>query len=74
MGFLQVNDLFTIWFGGMVYLDNWDGFPMVSALVCIVAHWTKPTVSHDLKLSSSHDFTKLLHCVSFNFERILSLY
>ena len=57
----------------MVYLDNWDGFPMVSALVCIVAHWTKPTMSHDLKLSSSHDFTKLFHCVSFNLERILSL-
>ena len=49
--------------GGMVGLSYQDGFPMVSALVCMVAHWTGPTVSHDLRLSSSHDLTKLLHYV-----------
>ena len=49
----------------MASLGYRDGFPMVSALVCMVIHWTGLTVSHDL--------TKLLHCVSLNLERILSL-
>ena len=49
--------------GGMVGLGYWDGFPMVSVLMCMVAHWTEPMVSYDLSLSSSHDSTKLLHCI-----------
>ena len=49
--------------GGMVGLGYWDGFPMVSTLVCMVTNWPKPTVSHDLRLSSSHDLTELHHCV-----------
>ena len=49
--------------GGMVSLGYQDGFPMVSALVCMVTHWIGPMVSHELRLSSSYDFTKLLHCV-----------
>ena len=49
--------------GGMIGLGYRDGFPMVSSLVCLVTHWTRPMVSHDLRLSSSHDLTKLLHCV-----------
>ena len=49
--------------GGMVSLSYWDGFPMVSTLVCMVAHWVGPMVSYDLRLSSSHDSTKLLHCI-----------
>ena len=49
--------------GGMVGLSYRDGFPMLSALVCMVTHWTGVTVSHDLRLSSSHDLTKLLPCV-----------
>ena len=49
--------------GWMVGLSYWDVLPMVSALVCMVTHWTRPTVSNDLKLSSNHDVTKLLHCV-----------
>ena len=48
---------------GMVGLGYQDKFLMVSALVCMVTHWTRPTMSHDLRLSSSHDLTKLLHCV-----------
>ena len=48
--------------GGMVGLGYWDEFPMVSTLVCMVAHWTRP-MSYDLRLSSSHESTKLLHCV-----------
>ena len=60
--------------GGMAGLGYWDRFPMVSALVCMVAHWIGPMVSYDLRLSSSHNFTKLLHCeYSLNLERILSL-
>ena len=49
--------------GGMAGLSYRDGLPMVSALVCMATHWTRPTVSHDLRLSNKHDLTKLLHCV-----------
>ena len=49
--------------GGMAGLGYQDEFPMVSALVCMVTHWTGPIVSHDLRLSSSHNLTKLLQCV-----------
>ena len=49
--------------GGMVDLGYRDGFPMMSALVRMVRHWTGPTVSHDLRLSSSHDLTNMLHYV-----------
>ena len=49
--------------GGMVSLGHRDKFPIVGALVCMVTHWTRSTVSHDLRLSNSHDFTKLLHYV-----------
>ena len=49
--------------GWMVGLSYWDELPMVCVLVCMVTHWTRPTVSNDLKLSSNHDVTKLLHCV-----------
>ena len=49
--------------GGMTSLGYWDKFPMVSALVCMVTHWIGPMVSYDLRLSSSLDLTKLLHCV-----------
>ena len=47
----------------MVGLSYRDEFSIVSALVCMVTHWTGHTMSHDLRLSSSHDLTKLLHCV-----------
>ena len=48
---------------GMVGLSYRDEFSMVSALVCMVTHWIRHMVSHDLRLSSSHDLNKLLHCV-----------
>ena len=48
---------------GIVGFCYQDRVPMVSALVCMVAHWIRPIVSHDIRLSSSHDFTKLLHCI-----------
>ena len=49
--------------GGMVGLGYQDGLPIKSALVCIVTLWIGLIVSHELRLSSSHDLTKLLHCV-----------
>ena len=49
--------------GGMVGFGYQDEFPMVIVLVCMVTHWIGPTVSHDLRLSSIHDLTKLFHCV-----------
>ena len=48
---------------GMIGLSYQDEFYVVSILVYMVTYWTRPTVSHDLKLSSSHDLTKLLHFV-----------
>ena len=47
----------------MVGLGCQDRIPMMSTLVCMVTYWTKPTLNHELKLSSSYDFTKLLHYV-----------
>ena len=49
--------------GGMTNLGYQDGLPMVSALVCMVTHWIGTMVSHDLRLSSSHNLTKLIHYV-----------
>ena len=49
--------------GGMISFGYRDGFLMESVLVCMVTDWTGRTMSHDLKLSSSYDFTKPLHCV-----------
>ena len=46
--------------GRMTGLGHRDEIPMVSALVCIVTHWIRLTVSHDIRLSGSNDFTKLL--------------
>ena len=51
--------------GRMTSLGYCDKFPIVSALVCMVAYWTGPMASCDLRLSSSHDSTKLLHCIVF---------
>ena len=49
--------------GGIVSLGRQDEVPMLSALVFMVTHWTRPTVSHDIRLSGSYDFTKLLYYV-----------
>ena len=49
---------------GMTSLGYRDRFPMSCALVCMVTNWTTLIViSHNLKLSSSHEFTKLLYCI-----------
>ena len=61
----------------MVGLDHCDEFPMMSALVCMVIHWIRLTMSHDLRLLSCHDFIKLFHNVVFqswkNTELVLRL-
>ena len=49
--------------GGITGLEYRDEFSMVSTLVCMVTYWTGLMVSHDLRLSSIRDLTKLLHCV-----------
>ena len=49
--------------GGMTGLSYWDGFPMVGAPVWMVAYWIGPIVSYELRLSSSHDSTRLLRSV-----------
>ena len=49
--------------GVMASLGDYDKFTMVSVLVYMVTHWIGFMVSHDLRLSNSHDLTKLLHCV-----------
>ena len=55
--------MYYLLIGRMTYLNHHDKFPMVSALVCMVTHRIQLTVSHNIRLSSSHDFTKLFHCV-----------
>lgn len=51
--------------GEMVDLGPQDRVPMVIALVCKVKNWTGTMVSHNIRLSSSHNFTKLLCCIIF---------
>ena len=58
--------------GGMTGLGYWDEFPMVSALVCMVTHWTGPTVSYDLRLLVM-TLPSCFIMLSLNLERILSL-
>ena len=56
--------------GCSTLLPNWmtglgheDRFFMVSALLCMVTHRIGSTIIHDIRLSSSHNFIKLFHCV-----------
>ena len=51
--------------GGMTYLSHRDGFPMVSTVACIVMHWIRLIVNHDVRLSivMIHQAT-LLHGLS----------
>ena len=47
--------------GRIVGLGHRDEIPIMSALVCMVIHCIGLTISHDIKLSGSRDFTKLLY-------------
>ena len=44
-------------------LGHQDEFSIVSALVYIVTHRIKLTVTHDVRLLSSYEFTNLLRCI-----------
>ena len=35
----------------MICLSHQGEFPMMSALVCTVTHWTRPMVNRDMRLS-----------------------
>ena len=48
---------------GMGSHDYRDEVFMVSVLAYMVIHWIRPTVSQDLRISSNHNLTKLLHYV-----------
>ena len=47
----------------MVGLGYQDRFLIENALVCMVTHWIRPSVSHDLRLSSSYNLTKLFYFI-----------
>ena len=40
--------MYYLLIGGMTYLSHQYGFPIVSILVCMVTHWTKTMVSHNV--------------------------
>ena len=49
--------------GRVVGFGHWDRVPMVCTLMYMVVHWTKLLMSHAIRLSGSHDFTKLLYYI-----------
>ena len=66
--FMDLNNLLEaivhyLLIGGMTDYGYRDGFSMVSVLVCMVTHLIEPTMSHNLRLSSNHNLTKLFHYV-----------
>ena len=66
--FLDLDNLFDIvvhqfLIGGMVDLSHRVKVLMISALVGMVTHWIWVMLNHDTRLSGSHEFIKLLHCI-----------
>ena len=59
---------------GMTYLDCQEGIPMVSAVVCMGTHSTKPMINHDVRLLSCHDLPSFSIVQTLNLEILLSLY
>ena len=49
--------------GGMTDLGHWDEVLIISALVCTVSCWARLTMSHDIRLLSSHDIIKMLYYI-----------
>ena len=58
---------------GMPCLNHWDEIPKVSALVCMVTHWTGHMMNHNKRLSECHDLLSYYVAWTFTLERILSL-
>ena len=50
-------------------LSHQDGVPMVSTLMCIVTHYTRLMVNHDVKLLGCHDFPN--YYVAWNIKSML---
>ena len=50
------------WRDDWSWLSGWVSHGEYTS-VCMVTHWTRPTISHDLRLSSSHDLTKMLYYI-----------
>ena len=47
----------------MTNLGCQDGAPMMNTLVCMVTHWIRLTIGHDIKQSGNHDFTKSIYYI-----------
>ena len=59
---------------GMTCLSCRDKFPLVSALMCMIIHWTRSIVNHNVSLSDCHDSSSYYIAWTLNLKRILSLY
>ena len=57
--------VYNLLIGRIIVLNHKGETPMVSVLMCMVTHWTRPMVIHGVRLSNSHDFIKLLYCMVF---------
>ena len=60
--------------GGMIYLGCRERISMVSTLVCMGTHSTKPTINHHVRLLSCHDLASFYIVQTLNLEILLSLY
>ena len=65
LGNLVVIRVHYLLIKGIVCFGCQDEFLMMSFLVCMVTHWTKPMVNHDVSLSvvMIHEAT-ILHALS----------
>ena len=57
----------------MTDLNHQDKFLMVSTLVCIVIHWTRLIMNHDVRVLDYHDWPSYYIVRTLNLEKILSL-
>ena len=66
--FMDLGNLFEVivhylLIRGMTGLGHHNRVPMISTLVYTATHKTRPTMSHDMRLLNSYDFTMLLSCI-----------
>ena len=60
--------------GRMICLGRRDGVLMVSVVVCMVTHWTWPTMNHDKRLLNSYDSLSYYVAWTPNLKRMLSMF
>ena len=65
-----MHHLLIRWMTGLSY---WDRAPMVSVLVCMVTHWIRPRVNHDVRRIGFNDSRSYQIVWIFNLERTLTL-